>query len=241
MKAAPLGDGFMVSIADVTTLKVTCQELEEKNAKLAEEIKRRQELEGELRRIADVDVLTGVASRRAFMIAAERSLEPAAGSTPLSVIALDIDHFKQINDRYGHNAGDKVLSAIGEELRQECRTSDVVGRLGGEEFAILLPNTTLDSAAAIAERLRRRVSAAAISLTEVTRISVSASFGVAPHIPGDSCETLLARADACLYRAKKAGRDRVVAMAENDAALESRYDLRSLTIRFSLGDSASTT
>ena len=210
----------MVSIADVTTLKVTCQELEEKNAKLAEEIKRRQELEGELRRIADVDVLTGVASRRAFMIAAERGLEPSAGSTPLSVIAIDIDHFKQINDRYGHNAGDKVLGVIGEELRLECRTGDVVGRLGGEEFAILLPNTTLDSAAEIAERLRRRVSAAAISVTEVTRISVSASFGVAPHIPGDSCETLLARADACLYRAKKAGRDRVIAMAGNDAALD---------------------
>ena len=220
VKAAPLGDGFMVSIADVTTLKVTCQELEEKNAKLAEEIKRRQELEGELRRIADVDVLTGVASRRAFMIAAERGLELSAGSTPLSVIAIDIDYFKQINDRYGHNAGDKVLGVIGEELRLECRIGDVVGRLGGEEFAILLPNTTLDSAAEIAERLRRRVSAAAISVTEVTRISVSASFGVAPHIPGDSCETLLARADTCLYRAKTTGRDRVVAMAGNAVALD---------------------
>jgi len=220
VKATPLGDGFMVSIADVTTLKVACQELEDKNARLAQEIRRRQELEGELRRIADVDVLTGVASRRAFMIAAERGLELAAEPAPLSVIAVDIDHFKQINDRYGHNAGDKVLSAIGWELRQECRTGDVVGRLGGEEFAILLPNTTLDSASTIAERLRERVSTADILFTEVTRISVSASFGVAAHIPGDSCETLLARADACLYRAKKAGRDRVVATVGNDAALD---------------------
>jgi diguanylate cyclase (GGDEF)-like protein len=220
VNAAPLGDGFMVSFADVTNLKATCQELERKNARLAQEISRRQELENELRRIADVDVLTGVASRRAFMIAAERGLERAAGSMPLCVIALDVDHFKQINDRCGHNAGDKVLAAIGEELLQECRGGDVVGRLGGEEFAILLPNTTLDNAVAIAERVRGRVSAASIAVTEVTRIGVRASFGVAPHLPGDSCETLLARADECLYRAKKDGRDRVVATVVKNAASE---------------------
>jgi diguanylate cyclase (GGDEF)-like protein/PAS domain S-box-containing protein len=217
VKVTPLGDGFMVSIADVTILKATCRELEEKNSRLAEEIRRRQDLESELRRIADVDVLTGVASRRAFMAAAERILERADQLTPLCVIALDIDHFKQINDRYGHNAGDKVLSAIGGELRHECRTDDVVGRLGGEEFAILLPNTSLDSATTIAERHRGRIAATAIPLTETTRISASASFGVASYVPGDSCETLLARADACLYRAKKAGRDRVVAVAGEDA------------------------
>ena len=218
VKAAPLGDGFMVSFADVTPLKVACEELEDKNARLAEEISRRQELEGELRRIADVDVLTGVGSRRAFMTATERRLDLAAEASSLCVIAVDIDHFKQINDRYGHNAGDKVLSAIGEQLRHECRPTDVVGRLGGEEFAILLPNTTLDNAATIAERLRKQLSAAVIPLTGVTRISVSASFGVARHIDGDSCELLLARADGCLYRAKNAGRNRVVTMAENDAS-----------------------
>ena len=211
VKATPLGDGFMVSFADVTTLKTACQELEEKNARLAEEIRRRQELEDELRRIADVDVLTGVASRRAFMIAAERGIE-RSGQAPLCIVAMDIDHFKQINDLYGHHAGDKVLNAIGEELRRECRGDDIVGRLGGEEFAILLPETTLDKAVAIAERLRGRVSSAPIAVTEVTRIGVRASFGVAQQVPGDSCETLLARADDCLYRAKEDGRDRVVAM-----------------------------
>jgi diguanylate cyclase (GGDEF)-like protein/PAS domain S-box-containing protein len=220
VKAAPLGDGFMVSFADVTTLKTACHELETKNARLAEEISRRQELEGELRRIADVDVLTGVASRRAFMIAAERGLERVAGIMPLSVIALDVDHFKHINDRYGHNVGDKVLSAIGRELLHECRGGDVVGRLGGEEFAILLPNTTLDDAVAIAERLRERMSDMTIAVTEATRLSVRASFGVAPLWPGDSCETLLSRADECLYRAKKDGRDRVVATVVNDAPSE---------------------
>ena len=217
VKAAPLGDGFMVSFADVTPLKVACEELEDKNARLAEEISRRQELEGELRRIADVDVLTGVGSRRAFMIAAERGLELAAEPASVCVIAVDIDHFKRINDRYGHNAGDKVLSAVGEQLRRECRPNDMVGRLGGEEFAILLPNTTLDNATAIAERLRKGVSTAAIRLTELTCINVSASFGVVRHIHGETCETLLARADECLYRAKNAGRDRVVVTPENDS------------------------
>ena len=106
---------------------------------LSEEVGRRQALEGELRRLAEVDVLTGVSTRRAFMEAARHAVDLATDRHPLAVIALDIDHFKLINDRFGHQAGDKVLSAVGDELRRECRTPDIVGRLGGEEFAILLP------------------------------------------------------------------------------------------------------
>jgi diguanylate cyclase (GGDEF)-like protein len=103
-----------------------------------------------LRRLADVDVLTGVATRRAFVEAARRAITVASERRPLAAIVLDIDHFKVINDRYGHHAGDKVLRAVGEVLKDECRGPDVVGRLGGEEFAILLPNTTLDCAVSVA-------------------------------------------------------------------------------------------
>ena len=210
VKAIPLGDGFMVSIADVTKLKVACRELGAKNAKLSEEIRRREALECELRHLADVDALTGVASRRAFMVAADRAMARASKRSPLAIIAIDIDHFKGINDRYGHNAGDKVLTAIGGQLTRECRASDTVGRLGGEEFAILLPHTTLGTAAAIAERFREQLACMVIPLTEATDIEVRASFGVEAFRLGDTCESLLARTDACLYSAKRTGRDRVV-------------------------------
>src|SRR5436853_4280728 len=116
-------------------------------------------------------MLTGVATRRAFMAATQHAIALASERRPVAVIALDIDHFKAINDRYGHLAGDKILTAVGEELRRECRTPDVVGRLGGEEFAILLAHTSLDAAASVAERIRQRLLTAAVSVTEVTRMT----------------------------------------------------------------------
>jgi len=217
IKAVPLGDGFILSIADITNLKNACRELEVKNldlakanAMLGEEVGRREALEGELRRLADIDVLTGVATRRAFMEAAQLAITLASEHRPLAIIAVDIDHFKVINDRYGHLAGDKVLAAVGEELRRECRAPDVVGRLGGEEFAILLGHTRLEAAVSVAERIRQRLLATVVSVTEATRITVTASFGVAAFTREDTYEDLLGRADVGLYRAKRAGRDRVV-------------------------------
>jgi diguanylate cyclase (GGDEF)-like protein len=223
VKAVPLGDGFILSIADITNLKNACRELEVKNLDLAkantmlgEEVRRREALEGELRRLADVDVLTGVATRRAFMEATQRAITLASERRPLAVIAVDIDHFKMINDRYGHLAGDKVLTVVGEELRRECRTPDLVGRLGGEEFAILLAHTRLESAVSVAERIRQRLLTTVVSVTEATHITATASFGVAAFTPGDTYEDLLGRADIGLYRAKRAGRDRVVVIQEHD-------------------------
>lgn len=224
VKAVPLGDGFMVSVANITSLKNAYSELETRNAELAranamlerhtarlgQEVSRREALEGELRRLADVDVLTGVATRRAFIAAAQRTIADASERCPLAVIALDIDHFKIINDQYGHLTGDKVLTAVGEELRRESRAPDVVGRLGGEEFAILLVRTSLDAAAGIAERLRQRLRNVAVPIGDGTSIMVTVSFGVAALGAGDTYEELLARADDGLYRAKRAGRDRVV-------------------------------
>ena len=217
VKVVPLGDGFMLSIADITILKNAYRELEIKNLDLAkanallgEEVRRREALEGKLRRLADLDVLTGVASRRAFIEIAQRTIMHASERHPLAVIALDIDHFKGVNDRYGHLVGDKILTAVGEALRRECRMADVVGRLGGEEFAILLPNTPLDVAVTVAERIRQRLLITVVPVSEATRITVTASFGVAAFNAEDSYESLLGRADAGLYRAKRAGRDHVV-------------------------------
>jgi diguanylate cyclase (GGDEF)-like protein/PAS domain S-box-containing protein len=217
VKAVPLGDGFMLSIADITSLKSAYRELESRNLDLAkantmlgEEVSRREALEGELRRLAEVDLLTGVATRRVFMDAAEQAISVASERRPLAIIGIDLDHFKCINDRYGHLAGDKILSAVGEELRRECRAPDVVGRLGGEEFAVLLSNTPLDAAARVAERILQRLRTAVVPISQVTCLSVTASIGVAGFVLGDAYEDLLGRADAALYRAKSAGRDRVV-------------------------------
>jgi diguanylate cyclase (GGDEF)-like protein len=224
VKVVPLGDGFILSIADITSLKSAYRELEAKNldlskanAMLGEEVSRREELEDELRRLADFDVLTGVATRRAFITAAQRAMASASERRhPLAVIALDIDHFKVINDRHGHLAGDIVLTVVGEELRRECRSPDVVGRLGGEEFAILLANASLDAAAGVAERIRQRLHTAVVSISEVAQIAVTASLGVAAFAPGDTYEDLMGRADAGLYRAKRSGRNCAVVVQEPD-------------------------
>src|SRR5207237_10438297 len=112
--------------------------LEHHTESLGKEVTRREALEAELRRHADIDELTGVASRRAFVAAAMNSIAAASRRPALAVIALDIDHFKDIHDRHGHLLGDRVLAAVGTELNRQCRATGMVGRLGGEEFALLL-------------------------------------------------------------------------------------------------------
>ena len=237
INAVPLGDGFMVTISDITRLKQAYRELETKHADLArmirmlehhteslgKEVSRREALEAELRRHADVDELTGVSSRRAFVAAAMRAITAASDRQPLAVIALDIDHFKDVNDRHGHLAGDRALAALGTELNRQCRASDMVGRLGGEEFALLLTDTTLDAAAAIAERIRRRLPALSVPC-EDGPVAVTASFGVAAWHADDTYVALLARADGGLYRAKRGGRDRVVVVDGRKGGSRSRHD-----------------
>ena len=142
-----------------------------------------------------------------------------AGS-PLALLLVDVDHFKRVNDNHGHLAGDEVLRALATELRQQVRESDVVGRFGGEEFTVLLPRTDDAGACRIAERLR--ASAAALSVPAAdARIGVTVSIGVAAlgrH--GHDLFELLAAADAALYRAKDAGRDRVHVYAQGDQATD---------------------
>jgi diguanylate cyclase (GGDEF)-like protein len=158
---------------------------------------------------ASTDALTGLANRRALDDALTRMVAQSLRSgTPLAAIAIDLDHFKTINDELGHETGDEVLEAVALALRDSTRTSDFVGRWGGEEFCVLAPDTPADGAAKLAESLRAAV--ARISVPGVER-TVTASFGVAvcpEH--ATSAELLLRQADRALYAAKHAGRDRVV-------------------------------
>jgi diguanylate cyclase (GGDEF)-like protein len=163
-------------------------------------------------RLALVDALTGVPNRRALEAALAREVARAAREgSPLAVAALDVDHFKRVNDVHGHAAGDRVLAAVAERARGALRAGDVLARVGGEEFVALLPGATLEAAVEIAGRIRARIAGEPVAVGEA-RLSVTASLGCAALLPADADgAALLARADAKLYEAKRAGRDRVVA------------------------------
>ncbi|MBU6372842.1 MAG: PleD family two-component system response regulator [Alphaproteobacteria bacterium] len=164
--------------------------------------------------MAVTDQLTGLSNRR-FLTTQLQGLvmRAARGGEPVSVILADIDHFKAINDTHGHDAGDEVLKALAARLSTSLRPADMACRFGGEEFVIIMPNTFADFAAMVAERLRRDVAAAPVAIGGGREIAVTASFGVAGVAAGDTAERLLKRADEALYRAKQAGRNRVVAEA----------------------------
>jgi diguanylate cyclase (GGDEF)-like protein len=165
----------------------------------------------ELRRIADRDHLTGALTRRGFLQAMEKEIERFKRyGRPSALLMLDVDRFKSINDRFGHPAGDIVLQAVAACCDATVRPSDVFGRLGGEEFGILLPETTADEAMAGAERFRRAIEA--LRFPTLDDVLATASFGVAP-LTADRCDAnrWLVDADAALYRAKHAGRNRCVA------------------------------
>lgn len=176
------------------------------------------------RRDASHDALTGLYNRRA---ATERLAQERARAlrqhTPLSVLMLDIDHFKRINDRWGHAAGDGVLLALADVLRQELRANDVGVRHGGEEFLLILPATSPAQAFEAAERIRNEVARMPLPL-ECENTSITISAGVATF---DGCETddeLTARADAALYRAKQSGRNRSIASAAHGVGGDASLD-----------------
>jgi len=163
----------------------------------------------DLRRERDVDGLTGVLNRRAFESRAEAILAQD-WRLPCALVACDLDAFKQINDRHGHAAGDHVLTTFGELLRHTARASDVVGRIGGEEFAILLPGSSSSGAYLFAERLRAGLAGTHFPFLPPPG-RITASFGIAEHQSGEAFHQLLARADRRLYQAKAAGRNRTIA------------------------------
>lgn len=192
-------------------------------------------LENQLERLATTDSLSGAYNRRHFTHCAETEIERARRyGHPLALLLLDIDHFKSINDNYGHHVGDEAIRAIADVCRATLRNSDSLGRMGGEEFAILLPETNLSDAGQLAERLRENLAKMQISVrnsssvpTEIessnndpnpnetsAQVSLTASIGVSLwHGASDSLEALLQRADTCLYEAKDKGRNQVVICA----------------------------
>jgi diguanylate cyclase (GGDEF)-like protein/PAS domain S-box-containing protein len=174
------------------------------------------DLEEQLRALATTDSLTGAANRRHFVELAQRERERSLRSgAPLSLCLFDADHFKSVNDQYGHVAGDQVLTAMAEAARSALRVSDVLGRLGGEEFAVLLPDTDLAGALVVAERVRAAVAATEVQSGEVRAndvprsVRVTVSVGVAERRSDETFEALLKRADRAQYAAKDLGRDQV--------------------------------
>ena len=160
----------------------------------------------ELEDLADRDPLTGVANRRAFLRCLDR--EFVAGGRALCLGIVDVDHFKSVNDGQGHAAGDAVLTAIAECLAANTRRSDIVGRIGGDEFALCMPLLALRDAHGLAERLCHAVTGWLMENT-VGPPGVTISIGVAERHAADSVATLMARADVAMYAAKRAGRNRV--------------------------------
>jgi diguanylate cyclase (GGDEF)-like protein len=169
----------------------------------------------QLQQLAATDELTGLGSRRAWMERLDVEVGRARRyRTPLSAVMIDLDHFKLINDRHGHQAGDAVLRNVGRRVAAGVRASDFAARYGGEELCVLLPATALDGARSLAESLRGALSELVHGTPEQAIGFVSASFGVAELDLSNACENgdaLLQRADLALYRAKHLGRDRVVA------------------------------
>lgn len=169
------------------------------------------ELEQRLWTMATTDWLTGVFNRRHFFELAEPELARATRyGHPVSVAMVDIDDFKRINDAFGHQAGDVAVRAIAQALRGQLRDADVVARYGGEEFIALFPETALEAAQATAERLRKTIADGLPEAATWKRRPITVSIGVAQRLGAESLDEVLRRADAAMYEAKAAGRDRVV-------------------------------
>lgn len=170
----------------------------------------------ELKRLAERDPLTGIFNRRAFITLLDKALSLGRRvEQPLSVVVVDIDHFKRINDTQGHWAGDDVLRHFIGVVEAGLRKEDVLGRLGGEEFAIIMPNTALPDAMAVSDRLRA-MTAATPAVTAVGVVHYTVSMGVTLAVPGEGAEQVLHRADLAMYCAKHAGRDRVAVQLSGD-------------------------
>ena len=174
-----------------------------------------------LEQMASTDPLTRIYNRRVFLMWAEKELTRGQRTgTPFSVLMVDLDHFKQINDCFGHQAGDLALCAVVEKMQDSVRGIDVLGRWGGEEFAVLLPGAAGDAALLVAQRVRRNIERILLPGTgirngeRVQMISVTASVGIATYRGiDDNVHTMMERADMALYQAKAAGRNCVLATA----------------------------
>lgn len=185
--------------------------LEETKAALEKQLKRSLELQEQLRQLAHFDELTEIANRRSFLDKAQAERNRAARyGIPLTIALLDIDHFKKVNDTYGHDVGDMVLRQFARRVENQLRVDcDLMGRLGGEEFAVLLPETNLSQAQAVMERVRK-----AVGDTPLTdKITVTCSIGIAELTDEATIDEVIKNADLSLYEAKRSGRNRVLVQA----------------------------
>ena len=184
-----------------------------RNVELQREVDERKQAQAALERLATIDTLTGLANRRYFLELAERAVYQARRySRPLSVVMIDVDNFKHINDTFGHAAGDQVLTNIARRMQGVLRRSDILGRYGGDEFVVLLPETGQEGARRMTERLRASVAQTVEKMGEMDMpvslsVGVSSSFGMT----NISLDVLLQRADKALYTSKQGGRNRVTA------------------------------
>jgi diguanylate cyclase (GGDEF)-like protein len=202
----------MEELFDMTLLRASeaaAMQAQAKELLAAHQIHEMRDMEARSQR----DALTGAHNRRYFEEAVRREFELASRhGWPLTIALLDIDHFKQVNDSFGHQAGDMVLVSLVRTVMRELRQEDLFARYGGEEFALLLPGTPLAAAGRLLLRLKRVIGGLMVN-HEQRLITVTASFGMAAHMDGerrfDSHEALIREADEALYAAKHAGRDRV--------------------------------
>ncbi|MGD0108763.1 MAG: GGDEF domain-containing protein [Rhodopila sp.] len=199
----------LVAFAEAAT--ASAQSVEDARRLLEHEVAERRELEVKLRRLATTDGLTGALNRAELLASAQRWMDAKRDvGTKLVVLMIDVDHFKAINDRFGHAGGDRALQHLVTLLRAGIRQHDLVGRLGGEEFAVVLLDSPRQPAEAVAERLRQRVADGTILLGDRV-IKMAISIGLAIQQTTDrSIEQVVGRADEALYRAKRSGRNRVV-------------------------------
>ncbi len=215
-------NGFLMVLEDITAFKRMQLELQTVNQRLEQqvaqrtqqlrdELNRRKALEKNLVRLAHQDSLTGLMNRRAFLKRLDEEIGRAQRyHSELCYMVIDIDHFKRINDTHGHPAGDAVLKSFAATLREVIRSSDFVGRIGGEEFAVALPNTSLTLGNELAERIRKHIAGQRVQYGG-EHIAYTISIGVSPYLPEHhgSSEVMHSLADSALYDAKNNGRNRV--------------------------------
>jgi diguanylate cyclase len=210
----------------------TAKEIEDTNQKFEAHLRESKQEINQLQKHLDAvrteiltDPLTTVSNRKHFDQAIVKAIADAAeGGTALSLVMIDIDHFKKFNDTYGHLTGDQVLRLVALSLKHNVKGQDLVARYGGEEFVVILPNTALRQATTVADHIRR-----AVMHRDLVKRStgenlgyVTISIGVAELRPGDTAQTLIERADSCLYAAKHGGRNRVICEADPEACSPAR-------------------
>jgi diguanylate cyclase (GGDEF)-like protein len=197
---------------------------------------------GELSAQAERDPLTGLANRRLLDARLEEELDRARRyHTHLAFVLIDIDDFKQVNDRYGHQAGDDALQAFAKVLSSSVRELDLAGRLGGEEFALVLPGTPVEGACRVAENIRRAAAAVELEGPAGETIRFTASFGAAAFPICRTVDDLIERADQCVYEAKRRGKNQVIADTPSQVAGAARRSSSSSTSAMSTPDTASRT